>query len=156
MALSTYTDTNRVVSNPLVTTFETVYKGFIGGSGRERWDITRTRTKTYKYVSLTEDAATACVEYLNAYWMRPVYDINAWSYDLATGFTRPLVKNKELVADIRVFRDAGGVSTVEVTINEIMQLPIDTEGVLDYTISALQNLFVARIGVFDYDGETGI
>lgn len=155
MAFTTYTDTNRVVSNPLTTLFEFEYKGLIGATNRERWDITRTRTKSYEYVGLEESAVEGCVAYLNALWNRPFYDINAWTYDVSTGFSRPEVRTKELVAKITTKRDAGGVCIVAVLVDEVMQLPLDTSP-LDYEIQGLQNLFTARIGTFDYDGETGI
>jgi hypothetical protein len=100
------------------------------------------------------DAATAeaCVKYLNAYWMRPYYDINAWTYDLGSHFVRPASKSKELVAKITAKRDDGGLHRVDVIVDEIMELPTDANP-NDYTMDALQNLFTSRIGLFTYDED---
>jgi hypothetical protein len=138
-----------------VTIFEIEYKGIIGATQRERWDITRTRTKSYAYLGMDAATADECVKYLNAYWMRPYYDIGQWTYDVGTHFARPESKYKELVAKITSKRDDGGLYRVDVIVDEIMTLPTDANP-NDYTIDALQNLFTSRIGLFTYDEDETI
>lgn len=72
--LPTFTDFNRVVSEPLRTEWEKELRNdvFVNGVAHSYYVYTRTRTKRWKYVGLSRAAADVCSDYLNSLLNRRV------------------------------------------------------------------------------------
>lgn len=111
--LSTYTSANRVVSVGLLTQYRRVYDA--DSYDQPFWQYTRIRTKAYSYVGLSESAAKACAEAMQAYYTRtfPMYEWKFGRWQVKAG-----ASYQDCVAEVGYQHDEGHLWHVDVQVNE--------------------------------------
>ena len=144
--LSTYGDNNRIVDIRLTTLYTARYDST--SQSAPYWEYTRLRTKSYRYVGLTDAACDACVSAMQSLYNRRMYnwkwDGSRWAQDKSTTGTY-----STHVAQITPRREDGGTWTVQVDVDEMVYL------YLNYAASETQlPLLFANAGLdFGYDGD---
>lgn len=129
MALfQTWSDANKQTDSGLLSTYVSELDApMIGADGWYWYRLERHRTKTYRYVGMTEAAAKACAAAKYQQYMRPFYEWKyengiwkPWSHSDGQWVFVPASEDRYYVpcADVSADHDEGQMWSVTVTVDE--------------------------------------